>query len=92
MIKFIANLFKKKPQTVENILIFPEGKRYYKDSHIIRKNLIDEDALKIMHRLTKFNHKAFLIWFGVALVAMSKSFGFFPSKMSLTPPPTKNAL
>ena len=47
MIKIGSKPFKKKPQTVENILIYPEGKRYYKDSHIIRKNLIDEDALKI---------------------------------------------
>ena len=90
MIKFIANLFKKKPQTVENILIFPEGKRYYKDSHIIRKNLIDEDALKIMHRLTKFNHKAFLVGGGVRDILLGKKPKDFDIATSATPNQIKN--
>ncbi|MBP7282273.1 MAG: polynucleotide adenylyltransferase PcnB [Leptospiraceae bacterium] len=88
--KFIANLFKKKPQTVENILIYPEGKRYYKDSHIIRKNLIDEDALKIMHRLTKFNHKAFLVGGGVRDILLGKKPKDFDIATSATPNQIKN--
>lgn len=90
MIKFIANLFKKKTQSVENILIYPEGKRYYKDSHIIRKNLIDEDALKIMHRLTKFNHKAFLVGGGVRDILLGKKPKDFDIATSATPNQIKN--
>ncbi|MBE7410781.1 MAG: CCA tRNA nucleotidyltransferase [Leptospiraceae bacterium] len=61
MIDFFNNLFNRKNITVENILRYPEGKRYYRESHTIRKNSIDEDALKIVHRLNKFGYKSYLV-------------------------------
>lgn len=61
MFKIIKDLFKKKHPTIETILLYPEGKRYYRESHTIRKNQIDEDVQKILHRLNKFGHKSFLV-------------------------------
>ncbi|MDV6236540.1 polynucleotide adenylyltransferase PcnB [Leptospira ellisii] len=63
--KFLSNLFKKKIESVEDILSHPDGKRYYRDSHLIRKNMIDEDAVKIIHRLNKFGFKAYIVGGGV---------------------------
>ncbi|TGK17216.1 polynucleotide adenylyltransferase PcnB [Leptospira fluminis] len=63
--KFLSNLFKKKIGSVDDILIYPEGKRYYRDAHPIRKNMIDEDAVKIIHRLHKFGYKAYIVGGGV---------------------------
>ncbi|EMY04313.1 polynucleotide adenylyltransferase domain protein [Leptospira interrogans str. 2002000626] len=59
--KFLSNLFKKKIGSVEDILSHPDGKRYYRDAHLIRKNMIDEDAVKIIHRLNKFGFKAYIV-------------------------------
>ncbi|MGJ4746710.1 polynucleotide adenylyltransferase PcnB [Leptospira sp. SA-E8] len=63
--KFLSNLFKKKIGSVDDILIYPEGKRFYRDSHPIRKTMIDEDAVKIIHRLHKFGYKAYIVGGGV---------------------------
>ncbi|EPG74878.1 poly(A) polymerase [Leptospira fainei serovar Hurstbridge str. BUT 6] len=63
--KFLSNLFKKKIGSVEDILIYPDGKRFYRDAHPIRKNMIDEDAVKIIHRLHKFGYKAYIVGGGV---------------------------
>lgn len=90
MLKFLTNLFKKKSPTVESILLYPEGKRFYKDSHSIRKNLIDEDALKIIHRLHKFNHKAFLVGGGVRDLLLGKKPKDFDIATSATPNQVKN--
>lgn len=85
MLKFISSLFKKKSQTVENILLYPDGKRYYKDFHPIRKNQIDEDALKIIYRLNKFNHKAFLVGGSIRDLLMGKKPKDFDIATSATP-------
>ncbi|TGK03503.1 polynucleotide adenylyltransferase PcnB [Leptospira selangorensis] len=63
--KFLSNLFKKKIGSVDDILIYPEGRRFYRDSHPIRKTMIDEDAVKIIHRLHKFGYKAYIVGGGV---------------------------
>ncbi|TGK00876.1 polynucleotide adenylyltransferase PcnB [Leptospira semungkisensis] len=63
--KFLSNLFKKKIGSVDDILIYPEGKRYYRDNHPVRKSMIDEDAVKIIHRLHKFGYKAYIVGGGV---------------------------
>ena len=50
--------FKQKP---ESILKYPDGKRYYRDFHNIRKKHIDHDAEKVINRLHQFGHKAYLV-------------------------------
>ena len=90
MLKFLSNLFKKKPQSIESILLYPEGKRYYKDFHPIRKTQIDEDALKIIHRLNRFNHKAFLVGGSIRDLLMGKKPKDFDIATSATPNQIKN--
>ena len=50
--------FKQKP---ESILKYPDGKRYYKDFHNIHRKYIDYDAEKVINRLQRFGHKAYLV-------------------------------
>ena len=58
MIKNLIRIFKKKDAKQ---LKYPSGKRYYPESHSIRKEHIDNDALKIIYRLQKFNYKAYVV-------------------------------
>ena len=48
-------------QKLESILKYPDGKRYYRDFHNIRKKHIDHDAEKVINRLHQFGHKAYLV-------------------------------
>lgn len=58
----LRSLFKPNKQNVVNdILKFPEGKRYYQEFHSIRRGHIDPDALKVIGRLQQFGHKAYLV-------------------------------
>jgi poly(A) polymerase len=61
MFRFLSRLFNKKISSVDEILKYSEGKRYYRDAHTIRRNNLDPDVLKVVHRLQKFNHKAYLV-------------------------------
>ena len=61
MIRKIIGLIQRKPKGLDNFLKNPEGKRYYKNSHNIRKDFLDEDALKVVSRLSKYGYKAFLV-------------------------------
>jgi poly(A) polymerase len=72
MLKIFANLFRRKGSTLDNVLVYPDGKRYYKESHSIRKTQIDPDAIKIIHRLNKFGYKAFLVGGGVRDLLLGK--------------------
>ncbi|MCB1158206.1 MAG: polynucleotide adenylyltransferase PcnB [Leptospiraceae bacterium] len=90
MFKIISDLFKKKTPTVDNILLFPEGKRYYRDSHIIRKNHIDEDVQKIIYRLSKFGHKSFLVGGCVRDILLGRKPKDFDIVTSATPNQLKN--
>jgi poly(A) polymerase len=85
MLKFISSLFKKKSQGIESVLLYPDGKRYYRDSHPIRKQNIDEDALKIIHRLNRFNHKAFLVGGSIRDILLGKKPKDFDIATSATP-------
>lgn len=56
------NLFQKKKKiSLDETLKYPDGKRYYKEIHNLRKTMMDEDALKIIHRLNRFGHKSYLV-------------------------------
>ncbi|RME92952.1 MAG: polynucleotide adenylyltransferase PcnB [Candidatus Hydrogenedentota bacterium] len=44
-----------------SILRYPEGKRYYREFHNIRRGHIDPDALKVISRLQQFGYKAYLV-------------------------------
>lgn len=84
------NLFKKRPVTLDDILINPEGKRIYKEVHGLRKNSMDEDALKIIHRLNRFGHKAYLVGGCVRDLLLNRKPKDFDIATSATPNQIKN--
>ena len=65
MLRALLNIFKKKKIDLDSILKYSDGKRIYRDLHTIRKNHVDEDALKIIYRLSKFGYKSYLVGGGV---------------------------
>lgn len=65
--------------------MFPDGKRYYRESHTVRKNLIDPDAVKIIHRLNKFGYKAFIVGGGVRDLLLGKKPKDFDVATNATP-------
>lgn len=85
MLKIFANLFRKKDGQKELSLVYPEGKRYYRDSHKVRKTDIDPDALKIIHRLNKFGYKAFVVGGGVRDILLGKRPKDFDVATNATP-------
>lgn len=90
--KFLSNLFKKKIGSVEDILIYPDGKRFYRDAHPIRKNMIDEDAVKIIHRLHKFGYKAYIVGGGVRDLLLERKPKDFDVVTNATPNQIKKNL
>ncbi len=85
MFKFLSSLFRKKVDSVDSFLAYPEGKRYYRESHSIRRANIDEDAIKIINRLNKFRYKAYLVGGGVRDLLMGKRPKDFDIVTSATP-------
>jgi poly(A) polymerase len=85
MLKIFANLFRKKDSSASASLVYPEGKRYYRESHKVRKNDIDPDALKIIHRLNKFGYKAFVVGGGVRDILLDKKPKDFDVATNATP-------
>lgn len=85
MLKIFANLFRRKGSSLDNVLVYPEGKRYYKESHSIRKTQVDPDAIKIIHRLNKFGYKAFLVGGGVRDLLLNKKPKDFDIATNATP-------
>ena len=62
MLSLIKRVFSgKKSQNAEEILKYPQGKRYYPDFHHIRKSNLDEDAVKVINRLHQFSFKAYVV-------------------------------
>ncbi|BDA78402.1 poly(A) polymerase I [Leptospira kobayashii] len=85
MFKFLTSLFRKKADSVDSFLMYPEGKRYYRETHSIRRTNIDEDAIKIINRLNKFRYKAYLVGGGVRDLLMGKRPKDFDIVTSATP-------
>jgi len=90
MIKFLLNLLRKKPLTLDETLKYPEGKRYYKEEHNLKKNMMDEDALKIIHRLNKFGHKSYLVGGCIRDMLLGRKPKDFDVVTSATPNQIKN--
>ncbi|MDX1961320.1 MAG: polynucleotide adenylyltransferase PcnB [Leptospiraceae bacterium] len=87
--KYILNLFRKK-SGLEEFLKYPEGKRYYREVHGIKKTQLDDDALKIIHRLTRYGHKAYLVGGCIRDLLLEKKPKDFDIATSATPNQIKN--
>lgn len=61
MLKNILRLFGKKGGRVEDMLAFPEGKRIYREFHTLRRESMDQDALKVINRLNRHGHRSYLV-------------------------------
>lgn len=90
MLKLLKKFFKKKPISLENYLLYPEGNRYYRETHIVRKGLIDEDALKTIHRLNKFGYKAYIVGGGVRDLLLERRPKDFDVVTNATPNQVRN--
>ena len=56
------NLFRGRyERALEKTLLYPDGKRYYKHMHTMRRDQIDGDAVRIVSRLTSAGHKAYVV-------------------------------
>lgn len=85
MLRALLQIFKKKNINVDSILKYPDGKRIYRNLHTIRKNHVDEDALKIIYRLGKFGYKAYLVGGGVRDLLLGKRPKDFDIATTATP-------
>lgn len=62
-----------------------EAEIYSRDQHCISRNNIDSDALKIMYRLIRFGHKAYLVGGGVRDLLLDKKPKDFDIATDATP-------
>ncbi|MCB1316860.1 MAG: polynucleotide adenylyltransferase PcnB, partial [Leptospiraceae bacterium] len=47
--------------TLEGMLAYPEGKRIYREFHSLRREQMDQDALKVINRLNRHGHRSYLV-------------------------------
>ena len=61
MLNSIKRLFLRRPLSVDEILTYPEGKRYYREQHELRRENMDPDALKVVNRLNRGGYRSYLV-------------------------------
>jgi len=61
MLSRIIRLFSPGPRSIDDILVNPEGKRYYRNEHNLRRDLMDQDALKVINRLNRHGYRSYLV-------------------------------
>ncbi len=49
------------PQRIEDLVAYPEGKRFYREFHNLRKEQMDQDALKVINRLNRHGFRSYLV-------------------------------
>ncbi len=84
LLKFFHGLFRK-PSGVGSQLLYPEGKRIYRDFHNLRREQMDLDAVKVIHRLNRHNHRAYLVGGCVRDMLLGKRPKDFDVATSATP-------
>ncbi len=61
MLRKFLRIFSSGPRTIEGMLRFPEGKRIYREFHELRREQMDQDALKVINRLNRHGHRSYLV-------------------------------
>lgn len=61
MLKKLIKIFRSGPRNVEDLVAYPEGKRIYRDFHNLRRDLMDQDALKVINRLNRHGYRSYLV-------------------------------
>ena len=82
---FFRSLFKK-TTSVKKFLAHPEGKRIYRQQHGIRREQMDPDALKVVHRLNQHGYRAYFVGGCVRDMLLKKRPKDFDVATSATPP------
>ena len=85
MLRNFFRSFFKKTASVEKLLAYPEGKRIYRQSHGIRRDQMDPDALKVIHRLSRHGYRAYLVGGCVRDMLLKKRPKDFDVATSATP-------
>ncbi len=49
------------PRRVEDLVAYPEGRRIYREHHNLRREQMDQDALKVINRLQRHGFRAYLV-------------------------------
>lgn len=61
MFSSLKRLFSRRPASVDDILTFPGGKRFYREQHELRRENMDPDALKVVNRLNRGGYRSYLV-------------------------------
>ncbi len=61
MFRKILRFFRARPADVEDILRYPDGKRIYREFHELRRDHMDQDALKVINRLNRHGYRSYLV-------------------------------
>ncbi|MEQ9366805.1 MAG: polynucleotide adenylyltransferase PcnB [Leptospirales bacterium] len=61
MLRKILRLFKSGPASLDDVLRYPEGKRIYREFHELRREGMDQDALKVINRLNRHGYRSYLV-------------------------------
>lgn len=85
MLRRILRVFKRRPGNVEDILRFPEGKRIYREFHELRREQMDQDALKVINRLNRHGYRSYLVGGCVRDMLLGKKPKDFDVVTSATP-------
>lgn len=61
MLRRILRFLRGRPADVEDILRYPDGKRIYREFHQLRREQMDQDALKVINRLNRHGYRSYLV-------------------------------
>ena len=61
MLRKFLRLFSSGPASLEDVLKYPEGKRIYREFHELRREGMDQDALKVINRLNRHGYRSYLV-------------------------------
>ncbi|MCB1302675.1 MAG: polynucleotide adenylyltransferase PcnB [Leptospiraceae bacterium] len=60
MIQKILRFFRPR-RGLARVLRYPDGKRIYREFHPLRRENMDQDALKVINRLNRYGHRSYLV-------------------------------
>ncbi len=90
MLHKLKRLFSRRPQTIEELLPYPDGKRYYREQHELRRESIDPDALKVINRLNRNGYRSYLVGGSVRDLLLGRKPKDFDIVTSATPTQIRN--
>ncbi|HBS06220.1 MAG TPA: polynucleotide adenylyltransferase PcnB [Leptospiraceae bacterium] len=84
MIHKILRFFRPR-RGLARVLRYPDGKRIYKEFHPLRRENMDQDALKVINRLNRYGHRSYLVGGCVRDVLLGKKPKDFDVVTTATP-------